>query len=416
LTPREGLQSTARALGLGVLLGLLACSPAGPDAEPPAEGERPPNIVLIVLDTVRRDRLSLYGYERPTSPNLDALARSSRTFRRAYSTSSWTAPAHASLFTGLYPAAHGVTQRDWRLDESLTTLAELLAGRGYETLAVVSNAMLSAEWGFAQGFERYLDAWQTSRERFANNRLLAATRVDEVAADLLAELLAERRPERPLFLFVNLIGPHSPYNSCGAHCGRFVSDASVKRQGFGLAEHYRRPEPFSPEEIQHLSELYDAEVTKVDEILGRIVETLRSRGVLDDALLVVTSDHGEAFGEGGHLGHRFNVREVTTAVPLLLHRPALFAPGSVDDLPAQLTDVFSTALRVAGLDPAEYAAQGVDLEHTEARRGRPVLLEYYTPDQALRLALGDQNRQVRVAACGLPAKDEGLEHQFVLVG
>src|SRR5688572_485714 len=119
-----------------------------------------PNVLLIVLDTTRRDRLSLYGYARETSPCLAALAREAAVFTQAYSTSSWTSSAHASLFTGLYPAAHHVTQEAWSMPEQLFTLAEAFSICGYRTAGIVGNPMVGRALGFSQGFQSFLETWR----------------------------------------------------------------------------------------------------------------------------------------------------------------------------------------------------------------------------------------------------------------
>ncbi len=360
-------------------MGTLGCDRSAP----------PPDIVIVLLDTVRQDRMSAFGYERPTTPELEKLQTRSATFPRAWSTSAWTVPAHASLFTGLYSAAHGATQENWTLDPDLDTLAEILAERGYQTAAVVGNGVLSAERHFGQGFENYVETFRGLDRGDDGLRIRDSETVAEVDT-----ILAEADASRPLLLFVNLIGPHSPYDSCGDHCNRFVTDRSIRLRQNRWLGHYGGKYTLSEAELQHLSERYDAEILEVDSWLGRIVESVERHRGLEDALLVVTSDHGENFGDHGHVDHVFSLHESLTRIPLVVHYPPLFEPGSVDSRPAQLPDVFATALRVAGIDPRARGSQGRDLA-APAEPDRTVLLEYYRPKQAIQKPLEEAEPRMR---------------------
>jgi arylsulfatase A-like enzyme len=332
-----------------------------------------PNVVLIVMDTARRDRLSCYGYDRETSPRLSELAESAATYTNAYSTSSWTAPGHASLFTGLFPAAHGATQEDWDLDEHLTTMAEALSARGYRTVGIVENPMLSSDLGYAQGFGVYHGVW-LPRGRPGTGSAALGRFVEEVEAT---------PPGHPLFVFVNLIEPHSPYNSSRQFYDRFVSDPGIRLEANQWRDYYVGRRSFSDAEITHLNELYDAELLYTDYIVGEMAAALRERDLLDGTVFVVTSDHGENIGDHGHMDHVFSLYETTTRIPLVIRYPTLFAPGSTVESPVQLTDLFPTILTLAGVDPDEYPSHGRSLLD-DLTPDRAVLCEYYYPRQAIR--------------------------------
>jgi len=366
-------------LAVLVLLAAAALSCGG------ADRSLRPDVIVILLDTVRADRLTPYGYGRPTTPRLEAFAREARTFRRAWSTSSWTAPAHASLFTGLYPSTHGATQENWTLDPGLDTLAEILGEHGYWTGAVVGNGMLSRERNFDQGFVHYEETFRADR-RARRRGAGGEPTVDERSARAVEELLAAAPGYDPIFLFVNLIGPHAPYDSCGRFCDAFVSDPSLDLHSNHWLAYYAGVREFSEAELAHLSERYDGEIRKVDQVLGRLLDAVEARRGDRPRLVAVTSDHGEGFGEHGHVDHVFNLYEFATRIPLLVRYPERFEPGSRDERPVQLPDLFVTALRAAGVDPEPYAPQGVALEDAPAR-GRPLLLEYHRPVQALAGAL-----------------------------
>jgi arylsulfatase A-like enzyme len=344
----------------------LACRPA---LAPVPEGT-PPDVVLIVMDTVRPDRLSLYGHDRPTSPRLEALATESRTFDQARSTSTWTSPAHASMFTGLYPGAHGTTQESWTLPDSLSTLAEILGERGYTTAAVSGNPMLTEERGFAQGFDDYRQTWWGPTAR---TDLRSFAEIEE---------LIETLPS-PYFLFVNLIGAHSPYDSCGPECERFTADPFKSPRTNQWLDFYRGRVVHSDEDLERLTALYDAELRRADTIVGKIVDDLRSRGRIDETLLVVTSDHGENLGDHGHIDHLFSLYDSTVRVPLLIRHPERFEPGSRSQALVQLPDLFPTILSAAGVPEDEIESQGIDVANESALEGRPNILEYYDPVQAM---------------------------------
>jgi len=335
----------------------------------------PPNVLIVVLDTVRADRLSAYGYPKETSPRLEALAAEGRLYERAYSTSSWTAPAHASLFTGLYPAAHRTTQENWTLSAELVTLAEVFAAHGYETVGIVSNPMLSTERGFDQGFQRYHPSWSQADELRRQPNWISTREVER--------FLFTRAVDRPFFAFVNLNGAHSPYDSCGPECDRWVVDREIAQHSSDWHAYYLgRREP-NPADLAHIGQRYDAELRRVDAFVGKIIDSLEQTGVLDDTIVVVTSDHGENLGDHGHVDHVFTLYESTTRIPLIVRFPRAFEPGTRDALPAQLPDVHATLLALTGFAEEAPDQQGVDLRAPRARADRPLLLEYAKPVQSL---------------------------------
>ncbi len=354
-----------------------------------------PDIVLVVMDTVRRDHLSLYGYPRDTSPALRALAAESRVFDGARSVSSWTAPAHASLFTGLYPVAHRTTQESWHLPETAHTLAERLSAAGYTTLGIVENVVLREANGFHQGFESWDQIWADPRGEISGTRTL----------ERLSTLLGELDPVQPLFLFINLNGAHGPYDSSGDHRDIFLSDPSISLDGPNRIAFYEGRRRYSAAELRHMGELYDAEIRRVDQTVGAIADRLRERRRWDRCAFIVTSDHGENLGDHGHVGHVFSLYESTLRIPLLIRHPPRFEPGSRDSTPVQLLDLFPTILHLAGLDAP---SQGIDLAAGPAAAERVSLCEYYRPVQALRAhgpeprhpALARHDRRIRALVRG----------------
>ncbi|MBD3349410.1 MAG: sulfatase-like hydrolase/transferase [Candidatus Eisenbacteria bacterium] len=347
---------------------------AGPSTESP-------NVVIVVMDTARRDRLSCYGYERDTSPNLRELAETSTLFERAHSTSSWTNPAHATLFTGLYPVSHKVTQEHWKMSPELTTLAEIMSEHGYQTAGIVENAMLSSEHGFAQGFSSYR-VIPPGRRVFDRAGAGSAPAPGNRTTDLFERTLGEMNPERPFFVFVNLIAPHQPYDSSRRFMDEFVSDSRLSIVSNMWPEYYLGEKEFSPAELRHLNELYDAELLYTDSLVGRIAEILRSAGEWGETVFVVTSDHGENIGDHGHMDHVFSLYETTVRIPLIIHGPG-FDEGAVDRRPVTLADISPTLLDAAGIDRGSRCFQGLSLLTDSIPADRAIVSEYYRPVQAL---------------------------------
>lgn len=286
----------------------------------PSTTDGPPNVVLVVIDTLRADRLGCYGYERPLTPHLDALARRGVRFERAYSASSWTWPSTASILTALPPPAHGVTShRGGRLPAEVVTVAEVLRDDGYATGAFSTNPLIAPEWGFDQGFDEF-HAYEVCPTR-------------EVRADVEAWLAA--RGDEPFFLYLQIVDPHE-YLPAAEHRARWVREApddvspalwiALERAKHDVIERDRdRVEAH----VAFYSDLYDATVAEADEFVGQLVETLRDIGALDRTVVAVTSDHGEEFLEHGQVLHAKQLHEESVRVPLILAGPGVPSESSV---------------------------------------------------------------------------------------
>jgi len=351
---------------------MISCSGEAPrESDEEATGPRP-DIVFIVLDTVRKDRLSTYGYARDTSPNLSRISKRGRRFTNAYATSSWTTPSHASLFTGLYPVHHGATQENWVLSSDVNSIAEILGEEGYQTVGVAGNVMITKERGFAQGFEIYHESWRGAKRHLR----------DALTVDWLADFFAKRDDPRPLFLFINLIGAHAPYDSCGDNCGAFGEALDGRIANSFWKDFYLGSRRFTDDQFDRLNRLYDAELREVDANVGRIVRNYDKWRDGNTSFIAITSDHGENIGEHDHVNHVFSLYETTVQIPLVVRYPPAFEAGTVDANPTQLVDLFSTALVVARAPDAARSTHGQNLLD-EAREPRAVLTEYYLPEQAM---------------------------------
>lgn len=291
----------------------------------------------MTFDTLRADRLGFAGYARATSPNLDALARSGVRFERALSQAGWTLPSVATILTGLYPRHHGAVEAGRGLAPDVPTLATILADHGYDTRAYVSHLFLHARYGLARGFAIYDDAVLD----VGHPHLVAsgAALTDRVLADL-------RTLAAPFFLWIHYFDPH------------FLYLAHAEWRGFGNSPRDR----------------YDGEIAYTDHELGRLLEELTRRGLLADAVLVATADHGELFGEHPGKFHDGLWNEVLR-VPLIIRAPGLEAALRHDA--AQQIDLLPTVLGLLGLE-APARLPGRDLFATKSLE-LPVFVERTGP-------------------------------------
>ena len=354
----SGVRSALRlACGPALAVGLAACGggPPGGTAEAPR-----PNIVLYVVDTVRADRLGVYGYGKPTSPRLDTFAAGAVLFENAYAQSSWTRPAVASLFTGLLPPAHRTVGRRSVLPEDATTLAEILAVHGYEGMGLVRNPNVGRAFGFAQGFNRFRSE---DRER------------DETMLDRVRLWLDERQgAEGPFFLFLHAIDPHGPYDPAPEFEEMFEAGGApahyrTVRYLLGLNRGEVEPEP---ETADALSRLYDAEVAQNDRAFGELLDELEDRGLVEDTAVIYLSDHGEEFAEHGRWEHGLSLYEEVLRVPLVMRLPGV--PARRVEEPAQHVDVLPTLLAYLGIEAPP--TDGRDLLAARRRGDEP--LDVYT--------------------------------------
>lgn len=382
---RVAVSNAALILGL-VFLGLFVF-----ERLPPTGVSGRPNVLLIVLDTVRVDRLSAYGYPRATTPELDSFAAESIRFDRFYATSSWTVPSHASLFTGHYAIDHGATQEHIWLRREFATLAEILANAGYETWAASANPLMGRASNLTQGFRGFVETWRGRRFAPSGN---GPHPVNEAFVDFLAG--SDR--ERPFFAFLNYMDAHDPHTPPQPFLGRFIDSSvdpadAIKLGNRGWKEHYAGA-PFSQAELDILSDLYDAGLAYLSTEVGRLLEIARREGLYDDTLIVITSDHGEHFGENGLVGHFFSLYNTAVRVPLMIHLPAGARAGEIDRRKGQLVDLFATILDAAGVDPGRFAHGAVDLLSQQDGNGRQsIFSEYYYPDQVLSLLSADGQGQ-----------------------
>ncbi len=288
-----------------------------------------PNVVMITIDTTRADHLGCYGYDRPTSPNIDALARESVLFENGFAHVPITLPSHTSIFTGTLPLFHGVRDNGrYVVRKELETLAELLSDRGYATGAFVSAFVLDSRYGLDQGFDTYDDnltaEWSEDDLRDARiyNQMITDRNADQTTEQALA-WLAEHGGD-PFFMWVHYYDPH---------------------------HHWDPPRPYNQ---RFQDSLYDGEIAFMDSQIGRLLDGLRERGLWDDSLVVLTSDHGEGLGQHGEPTHAVLTYDATLRVALMFKPPAAagIGPGISEDRVSHV-DVMPTITELLGVPTPE---------------------------------------------------------------
>ncbi len=327
-----------------------------------------PNVLFIVLDTVRAESTSLHGYERDTTPVLRELAREGIRFDHARVPAPWTLPAHASIFTSRWP--HELSARlDKPLDDSYDTLAEALRDRGYATAGFVANRFFCNAWyGLGRGFLHYDDSAITLTSILGSSGLgrqiargVFPSPVDRPSAffrrkdaqtlnrEFLSWLDLQRPEERPFFVFLNYFDAHDPYIPPDGWRRRFGMEPEGKAD-FALLRDWHeatRTNPVVPDrEVTLAIDSYDECIAYLDEQLGRLFDDLERRGILDETLIIVTSDHGELFGEHGIYGHGSCLYRPVLHVPMLIVGPSKseIPPGGVVEAPVSLRDLPATVL------------------------------------------------------------------------
>jgi arylsulfatase A-like enzyme len=305
-----------------------------------------PHVVIIVVDTLRADRLGAYGNGRGLTPFLDALARRGTRFANAYATSSWTSPSVASLLTSRYPSQHGVNALDARIADHEVTLAESLAPRGYIGGGFSGNVRLDEAHGYAQGFAHWRMCLGPKGQLKPPARLLREASLAWV------QPLRDQRPEAPVLLFLQFMEPHTPYRPVEPFRTRFVRGAvDTAREDIALDKLMALTwglKRLTVEEIDLLASLYDGEVATIDAELAIYFDELERAGVLPNALVVITADHGEEFAEHGEVLHGNTLFEPAIRVPLIIAGPGV-PVGRVVEEPVSLIDVGPTLLELVGV-------------------------------------------------------------------
>ncbi len=409
-----------------------------------------PDIILLVLDTQRADRLSCYGYEQETSPNLDAFAADATLFRHAISPAQWTVPTHSSMFTGLYPSVHNTQQSFSILPDSLTPLSERLGQEGYYTAAFCNNPLVGVvNNGLRRGFFSFLNysGWLTNRPNQAGKPVTLFGRYRQLFKRMLGSILHRMqdafarsdallafaftpimvpfwqtalsfkgntaksladaaklhidrkvtKKDQPIFSFINLMGTHLPFHPAHKYIERFAPDVLNDKKARRFLSRFNGDvfgwlsplsSPMAEEHKSILDGMYDAEVATQDEQLGIFFHKLRESGALDNTLIMIVADHGEQLGENHLLGHSVSLYQSLTHVPLIVRDPTGKLPrGTVVEQPVSTRRVFHTAVAAAGVaSPTEQMYALSQLGDNDPDQ-QMVFAEGQTPQNVLNLML-----------------------------
>jgi len=326
-----------------VTLGFVACR------TPDAAGK--PNVLMIVVDTLRWDHVGCYGYARDTTPAVDRLAADAARFERAYSTASWTIPAVGSMISGLYPSHHTAISFDRELPGEIDTLAEILRGEGYATAGIVSHSAIDSSHNFDQGFDVFLESEARGHDYVST---------PGVTGQAVDQLVALSSGDAPFFLFVHYFDPHYNYRRhpefgfAAPSAGRLTGEEP-------MADLRRMEEELTQDETQFLRDLYDEEIRFTDAGIGRLLDRFTDLGQLENTIVVFTSDHGEEFLDHAHLGHTRSLYEELVRVPLIIRDPSRTGPGHVVQRPVSVVSLTPTLLDLVGIDPDSLGFQAGSL-------------------------------------------------------
>jgi arylsulfatase A-like enzyme len=354
-----------------------------------------PNILLIVMDATRARHLSCYGYHRPTTPNIERFAERAVLYETAISPSGWSLPAHASIFTGLYPSKHGADDQHKYLTPEIPTMAEVLRSRGYHTCAFCYNEYVGSPTGLNRGFEEF----NPVMGRALHPMRKVARKIERGIASLLglrdtgtlyingqvkSKLRQLQVDERPFFLFVHYNEPHGPYRPprrYNSYLPKGVSRRAAGQVNQDQWKYFVDPTSMTERDFEILRALYDAEITYLDSQIARVFRWLEDMGALDETLIIITADHGDNIGDHQLMGHSYCLYDTLLHVPLIIHYPnGAMAPHRVTHQ-VQTLDILPTILAMLGDNSSEPcdSLQGYDLlssdrhEFTIAEQSRPDL-------------------------------------------
>jgi arylsulfatase A-like enzyme/Tfp pilus assembly protein PilF len=278
------------------------------------------NVLLFTLDTTRADHIGCYGYPNVRTPNIDGLAADGFLFKNATAQAPLTLPSHSSIFTGTYPFVHGVRDNGgFYLEPEKVTLAEVLKQKGWATSAFVGAFVLDSRWGLNQGFDHYYDNFD-----FAKYKKISLDSVQREGGEVIKPFFDwfKTNGDRRFFSWIHLYDPHTPYEP---------------------------PEPYKSEYSGRPWGLYDGEIAYVDSLIGKVLEGLREKGILDKTIIVIVGDHGESLGEHGESSHAFFIYDATVSVPLIVKLPASKLKAKIVDAQVENVDIMPTLLDLLGI-------------------------------------------------------------------
>ena len=400
--------SRSRGIWPWLVLGILLHS-CGSSTSP--EASAPPNIVFVSIDSLRPDHLGCYGYDKPTSPFLDGLAAGGARFENAVSTTSWTLPSHASMFTGLLGKTHGLVDNGMSLSEDQVTLAELLKGQGYHTAGFFGGPYLHPTFGLHQGFDVYESCMSQSFDGLSGDEVrnvemsaappshtdITGPRTQKRVEDWARERVEEGASD-PYFLFLHLWDVHYNFNPPDEFREMFV-DPNYNGPADGRLMHNKAIRPgMAQSDLDHVLALYDGEIRFTDEILKRIFRDLTDKGMMKNTLVLITADHGEEFFEHNNVGHNKTLFDEVLRIPMIAHWPGHIEAGQVIEDQVQIVDLMPTFASFAGFN-GSLPSQGADISPLLAGRKmkpRDALSGLFIDGMSLRALRSNDRKVLRI--------------------
>ncbi|MBD3390072.1 sulfatase-like hydrolase/transferase [Candidatus Micrarchaeota archaeon] len=383
-----------------------------------------PNVLFIVLDALRYDHLSCYGYKRKTCPNIDHLAENGWLFENAFSAGMWTPPSHASMFTGLYPKNHGVLGKNISLPAYNTTMADVLSEQGYRTILMSPGPYISKSNGMGKGFQVEHQVGEEWKGGFLNKIRSGLKKLfirsgyfasDYIFWKVSGEISKSKKEKKPFFVFINYADTHHPYIPKsrpwkfplpkGADnkkilkiIGQGMFRKRIKKLLGTTTEQILKEHPLigynmgtfeiSGEEWEQTANAYDSCLWDADASIGQLVDFLRKNALLDDTIIVITSDHGENLGDHGLSGHEHCIYDTLLHVPLILYFPKSIKPKKRKEV-VSLVDILPTILEFVGVKHRK-KLDGIPLTNSDdiagrkyvfSQKGRPKFNEMIVPKQ-----------------------------------
>jgi len=370
-------------------------SSKGQLSPPLREPERKPDAFIYLIDALRPDHLGCYGYRRGTSPNIDAFARDAALYEEAFAAGTWTRSSVATILTGLYGCVHGAVHETDALAQWPALLPEMLRGAGYTTRCVSANGNVTAELGFDQGYDEF-----TFRDRAPASWIATAV----------AKRLAAQDPAKPIFMYLHAVETHGPLTPGPDAMRRF--DRGLKGRYRGSAASLDKISVLHPDltetDIGHLIDLYDARVFEADEGFGQFIEALKKAGRYENSLIILLSDHGEAFADHDTFGHGWDLSRETMRVVLAVKFPHGRYGGARVRERVSLIDIVPTVLSQAGLQPdAPYRLPGRVLTPERLDKGRRIYAEtsMWEANNLDLVAVIDEDGYKRVIDASVPPRE-----------
>ncbi len=381
----------------------------GPDPTPLPKAPPPRYVVLWIMDALRADKLPIFTPgARAKTPSFDELAKTSVVFRQYYVQGNESQTSHSTMWSGVYPAVHNVRMAGvggaWKLDVKFPLIATELAAAGMYTTAVTGNGFVNADGGYARGFKEFRNMMREKGDGTIINGIIYGEKIVDAAL----KQLDSHRTE-PTYLFLGTIDTHGPWiarkpwidiYSPGRYTGPFQEFGTAKDLGFRPGQMGCSIIP-PPADIERLRAIYDSAISYQDKQLGRFVEQLKSWGIWDQTMLLVTADHGEEFFEESRCGHGGSLRDSLVRVPLLVHDPPRFPGGTIVEEGAEAVDLLPTMLDAVGAEPSP-SVQGASLAPLSQgiTKGwpRPSYASQYEYAHAMRIG----RWKIRVSKTGVP--------------